>query len=72
MICGYATAVALTRWALSMKVSSLIELQIFDHYDTYCGRKAGIDDRDGCQNELLAVSLRWGGGWGWGEAGGVA
>ena len=40
-------------------------------YDTYCDPKAGIDDRDGCQNELLAVSLRWGGGLGLGEAGGV-
>ena len=58
-----STAVAATRWALSMKGSSVIELQIVDHYDAYCGRKAGIDDRDGCQNEFLAVavSLRWGG-----------
>ena len=35
----------------------LIELQIFDHYDAFCGRKAGIDDRDGGQNEHPAVDL---------------
>ena len=59
-------AVAPTCWALSMKVSSLIELQILNHYDAYCGHKAEIDDRDGGQNELIAaVDLRWG----WGGAG---
>ncbi len=54
------TAVAPTRWALSIKVSCLIELQIFDHYDALCGCKAGIDDRDGAQNEHLAVDLKVG------------
>jgi hypothetical protein len=52
--------VAPTRWALSIKVSCLIELQIFDHYDAFCGRTAGIDVRDGGQNEHLAVDLKVG------------
>ena len=51
-------------WVLSMKVSSLIERQICDHYDAYCGRKVAIDDRDGGQNELIVVTFTWGGGWG--------
>ena len=54
--------VAPTRWALSINVSGLIELQIFDHQGEYCGRKVVIDDRDGGQNEHLAVDLnvgRW-------------
>ena len=45
---------------MSITVSCPIELQIFDHYDAFCGRKAGIDDRDGGQNELLAVDLKVG------------
>ena len=54
--------VAPTRWALNINVSCLIELQIFDHYDAFCGRKAGIDDRNAGQNEHLDVDLnvgRW-------------
>ena len=56
------TTVAPARWALSIEVSCQIELQIFDHCDAFCRRKAGIDDRDGAQNERLAVDLmvgRW-------------
>ena len=52
--------VAPTRWAFSIKVSCLIELQSFDHYDAFCGRKAAIGDRDGGQNEHLAVDLKVG------------